>query len=133
MAMECWLSRSKRPGTLAEGDSPSTSESSRPGLGIGLIDYLGVPKVRRRVEPGALLRERADHLEPQRLRELAQLRQRRLELGVAHAGELHRRHDGAGWFLAGFFQGESIATDPAPGSNSPPRIFMNVDLLLPLA
>ena len=52
-------------------------------------------EVRRRVEPGALLRERADHLEAQRLRELAQLGERRLELDVAHAGQLHGRHEGA--------------------------------------
>src|SRR6266700_4953010 len=52
-------------------------------------------EVRPRLEPRALLREPADDLEPQRLRELAQLRQRRLELGVAHAGPLHARDDGA--------------------------------------
>src|SRR5207245_3676727 len=52
--------------------------------------------------PGALLREFADDLEPQRLRELAQLGQRCIELGIAHAGPLHGRHDGARPLLAGF-------------------------------
>ena len=56
---------------------------------------LAFSEVRRRVEPGALLREPADDLESQRLRELAQLGQRRLELDVAHAGPLHGRDDGA--------------------------------------
>ena len=37
---------------------------------------------------------------------------------------MHRRHDGARRFLAGLFQLDSIATDPALGSSSPPRIFM---------
>src|SRR4029077_15076394 len=91
------------------------------------------PEIRRRVEPGALLRERPDHHEPQRLRKLPQLRQRRLELHVAHAGQLHRRHDGARRTLAGFFQLDSIGTDHALGSSSPPRIFMNVDLPQPFA
>src|SRR2546425_926532 len=35
---------------------------------------------------------------------------------VAHAGQLHRRHDGACRLLAGLFQLDSIATDPALGS-----------------
>ena len=52
-------------------------------------------EVGRRVEAGALLRERADDLEAQRLGELAQLGQRGLELDVAHAGQLHGRDDGA--------------------------------------
>ena len=57
------------------------------------------PEVRRRVKAWALLREHADHLEPQRLRELAQLGQRCIELLVAHAGQLHGRYDGAGRLL----------------------------------
>ena len=52
-------------------------------------------EVRGRVEPGALLRKPADDLEPARLRELAQLGQRGIELGVACAGQLHGRHDDA--------------------------------------
>src|SRR5207249_2572286 len=52
-------------------------------------------EVRPRLEPGALLREPAGDLETQRLRELAQLGQRSVELEVAHAGPLHGRDDGA--------------------------------------
>jgi hypothetical protein len=36
---------------------------------------------------------------------------------VAHAGQLRHRHDGARRILAGLFQLDSIATDPALGSN----------------
>src|SRR6266700_6734869 len=42
---------------------------------------------------------------------------------VAHAGQLHRRHDGACRLLAGLFQLDSIATDPALGSRSPPDLY----------
>ena len=44
----------------------------------------------------------ADDLESQRLRELAQFRERRIELGIAYARQLHRRDDGARALLAGF-------------------------------
>src|SRR2546430_13148856 len=40
-------------------------------------------------------REFADHLEPQRLRERAQLGQRGVELDVAHVGQLHGCNDSA--------------------------------------
>jgi hypothetical protein len=46
------------------------------------------------------------------------MNQRKFETAVAHAGQLHRRHDGARRLLAGLFQLDSIATDPALGSNS---------------
>jgi hypothetical protein len=52
-------------------------------------------EVRRDVEFGPLLRERADDLEAQRFRELAQLGQRGVELDVAYAGQLYRGHDRA--------------------------------------
>src|SRR5262249_6253086 len=86
-----------------------------------------------RLEGRALLREPANHLEPQRLRELAQLRQRRLELQVAYTGQMHRRHNGARRTLAGFFQLDPISTGHALCSNSPLRIFMKLDLPEPFA
>jgi len=45
------------------------------------------------------------------------MNQRKFETVVAHAGQLHRRHDGACRIPAGFFQSDSIATDPALGSS----------------
>ena len=63
---------------------------------------LADPEVPRRIEAGALLREGADHLEPQRLGELAQLGQRGLELDVARAGQLYGHHEGALGCLVGF-------------------------------
>ncbi len=71
-------------------------------------------EVRGLVEVGALLRERADDLEAQRLGELAQLAQRGLELDVAHARELHGRHDGAPGLFPGFLHGARSLPDRAP-------------------
>ncbi len=51
--------------------------------------------VRRRVEVRALLRERGDDDESERLRELPQLGQGRLELDVVDVRELHGHHGGA--------------------------------------
>src|SRR5437667_7700720 len=67
------------------------------------------PEVGGLVEPGALLREFADDLEPQRLRELAQLGQRGVELGIANAGPLHRRHDGARPLLVDCLHARSLS------------------------
>jgi hypothetical protein len=61
---------------------------------LELFPFAGA-KVGRRVEAGALLRERGDHLEAERLRQLAQLGQRGAELGVADARSLDRGHYGA--------------------------------------
>jgi len=72
-------------------------------------------EVRRFIEPGALLRERADDLEAERLRELAQLGERGIELKVAHLGQLHGRHDGALRFLGCFLRhgGWSLSAKPS--------------------
>jgi len=60
---------------------------------------LPFPKYAAASNPARFLREPADDFEAQRLRELAQLRQRRLELDVAHAGPLHGRDDARFGFL----------------------------------
>src|SRR5258706_12923924 len=56
---------------------------------------LASAEIRRLVELGALLRERADDRHAQGLGELVKLGQRSIELRVADVGPLHGRHDGA--------------------------------------
>src|SRR4029077_1996738 len=61
-------------------------------------------EVRRLLEAGALLREGGDDLEAERLRELAQLGERRVELGVGDDRPLNRgyyglRHGGGDYQL----------------------------------
>ena len=70
-------------------------------LGAAFLDLalsssrLPVPKYAAASKLGALLREGVDHLEAERLRELAQLGERSVELGVADARSLDRGDDRA--------------------------------------
>ena len=74
-------------------------------VGLGTIheiaDFLALAdaQIRRCVEGAALLYERLDDFEPQRLGEVAQFSQRRLELDITHRRQLDGRHDGGTEFL----------------------------------
>ncbi len=105
------LRRLLRPGRPALRRFAHASRWRRTGrvLRIGFVFHetahllpLAHTQIGGRVETVALLRERADHFESQRLGEVAQFVHGGLELDVAHACQLYGRHDGPLGFLLDF-------------------------------